>query len=135
MPSCKKCAKKSVLEYRRHRDLYVKVVPEPRAVVLPSLLKSRRIPFGEKAVLKRKKIGAERCECVFDAHTSKASKELKVVLLHLWRVNVKTTGGCIYILLEDFHKDKTAPGIVQPFELGGETRLIPSAVKKQVTGH
>ncbi len=58
----------------------------------------------------RKKIGAERCECVFDLHTSKASKELKVVLLlHLWCVNVKTTGGFIYISLEEFHMDKTAP--------------------------
>jgi hypothetical protein len=54
-------------------------------------------------------MGAERCECVFDVHTSKASKELKVVLLHLWRVNVKTTGGFIYISLQDFHMDKTAP--------------------------
>ncbi len=25
--------------------------------------------------------GAERCECVFDVHTSKASKELKVMVL------------------------------------------------------
>jgi hypothetical protein len=38
---------------------------------------------------KEKDIGAERCECVFYVHMSKASKELKVVLLHLWRVNVK----------------------------------------------
>jgi hypothetical protein len=29
---------------------------------------------------------------VFDLHTSKARYELKVVLLHLWRVNVKTIG-------------------------------------------
>jgi hypothetical protein len=55
------------------------------------------------------KVGAERCEYVFDAHTSKASKELKVVLLHFWRVNVKTTRGFVYISLEDFHIDKTAP--------------------------
>ncbi len=34
---------------------------------------------------------------LFDAHTSKASKRPKVVLLHLWRVNVKTTGGFICI--------------------------------------
>ncbi len=64
-------------------------------------------------VAARKKIEDERCECVFDAHTSKAntskaSKELKVVL-HLWRVNVKTTGEFVYISLEHFHKDKTAP--------------------------
>jgi hypothetical protein len=63
-------------------------------------------------VAARKKIEAERCECAFDAHTSKFSKELKVVLLHLWRVNVKTTGGFVYILLEDFHMDKTAPMII-----------------------
>ncbi len=61
-------------------------------------------------LLQGKKIGAERCENVFDAHTSKASKELKVVLLHrLWRVNVKTIRGFIYIPLEDFHMVKTAP--------------------------
>ncbi len=41
--------------------------------------------------------------------TSKASKELKVVLLHLWRVNVKTTRGFIDIPLVDFHTVKTAP--------------------------
>jgi hypothetical protein len=34
---------------------------------------------------------------VFDAHMSKASKRLTVVLLHLWRVNVQTTGGFICI--------------------------------------
>ncbi len=56
---------------------------------------------------RKEKIGAERCECVFDTQTSKASKELKAVLLHLWRVNVKTTGGFIYISLEDFHMDKS----------------------------
>jgi hypothetical protein len=40
-------------------------------------------------------------EYVFDVHTSKVSKEMKVVLLHLWRVNVKTTPGFINIPLED----------------------------------
>ncbi len=50
---------------------------------------------------------AERCEYV--VHTSKVSKELKVVVLrHLWRVNVKTTRGFINIPLEDFHIEKTA---------------------------
>jgi len=34
---------------------------------------------------------------VFGAHTSKASKRLKVVLLQLWLVNVKTTPGFINI--------------------------------------
>jgi hypothetical protein len=60
-------------------------------------------------VAARKKIGAERRENVFDAHTSKDGKELKVVLLHLWHVNIKTTRGFIYIPLKDFHKVKTAP--------------------------
>ncbi len=46
---------------------------------------------------------------IFDAHTPKASQEQKVVLLHLWRVNVKTARGFIYISLGDFHKNKTAP--------------------------
>jgi hypothetical protein len=48
---------------------------------------------------------------VFDAHTSKANKRLKVVLLHLWRVNAKTTDGFICISFGDFHLrvDKTAP--------------------------
>ncbi len=47
--------------------------------------------------------------CIFDLHTSKARYELKVVLLHLWRVNVKTIHGFINILLADFFIDKTAP--------------------------
>jgi hypothetical protein len=46
---------------------------------------------------------------IFDLHTSKARYELKVVLLHLWRVNVKTIGGFINIPLADFFIDKTAP--------------------------
>ncbi len=56
-----------------------------------------------------KKVGASRCDYVFDGHTSKDSKRLKVVLLHLWRINVKTTGGFINIPVEDFHMVKTAP--------------------------
>ncbi len=50
-----------------------------------------------------------RVKIIFDVHTLKASKELKVVLLHLWRVNVKTARGFVYISLGDFHMDKTAP--------------------------
>ncbi len=46
---------------------------------------------------------------IFDVHTCKASKRLNVVLLHLWRINVKTTHGFIKIQLKDFHIDKTAP--------------------------
>jgi hypothetical protein len=48
---------------------------------------------------------------VFDVHTSKASKRLKVVLLllHLWRHNVKTTREFSNIPLKDFHIDKIAP--------------------------
>ena len=38
---------------------------------------------------------------IFDLHTSKARYELKVVLLHHWRVNVKTIGGFINIPLAD----------------------------------
>ncbi len=53
-------------------------------------------------LLKKGKVGAERCEI------NKVSKELKLILLHLWRVNVKTTRGFINIPLEDFHID-TAP--------------------------
>jgi hypothetical protein len=45
--------------------------------------------YSKWVVAARKKIGAERCECVVYVHMSKASTELKVVLLHLWRVNVK----------------------------------------------
>jgi hypothetical protein len=55
------------------------------------------------------KIGTVMCEYGFDVHTSKASKRLKVVLLHLLRTNVKTTGGFINIPVEDFHLVKTAP--------------------------
>jgi hypothetical protein len=46
---------------------------------------------------------------IFDLHTNKAKYELKVVILHLWRVNVKTIGGFINIPLTDFFMDKTAP--------------------------
>jgi hypothetical protein len=42
-------------------------------------------------------------------HTSKVRYELKVVLLHLWSVNVKTIRGFIDILVANFFKDKTAP--------------------------
>ncbi len=58
-----------------------------------------------------KKVGDARCvyEYVFDVRTSKASRRLKVVLLHLWRINVNTTGGFINIPVEDFHMVKTAP--------------------------
>ncbi len=38
---------------------------------------------------------------IFDLHNSKARYELKVVLLDLWRVNVKTIGGFIDIPLAD----------------------------------
>jgi hypothetical protein len=38
---------------------------------------------------------------ILDLHTSKARYELKVKLLHLWRVNVRTTGGFINIPLAD----------------------------------
>ncbi len=38
---------------------------------------------------------------IFDLHTNKARYELKVVLLHLWRVNVKTIDGFINIPLAD----------------------------------
>jgi hypothetical protein len=34
---------------------------------------------------------------IFDLHTSKARYALKVVLLHLWRVNIKTIRGFINI--------------------------------------
>ncbi len=48
---------------------------------------------------------------VFDAHTSKASKRLMVVVvpLHFWRIDIKTTGGLINIPVEDFQMVKTAP--------------------------
>jgi hypothetical protein len=37
----------------------------------------------------------------FDLHISKARSELKVALLHLWRVNAKTIRGFINISLAD----------------------------------
>ncbi len=55
-----------------------------------------------------KKVGAAGCEYVFDVHTSKARLKVVVVLLHLWRVKVKTTRGFIYISFGDFHIDKIA---------------------------
>ncbi len=39
-------------------------------------------------------------------HTSKVSKDVKVALLYLWRVNVKTSRGFINIPVEDFHIEK-----------------------------
>jgi hypothetical protein len=39
---------------------------------------------------------------IFDLHTSKTRYELKVVLLHLWRVNVKTIPRFVNIPLADF---------------------------------
>ncbi len=42
---------------------------------------------------------------IFNLHTSTARYELKVVLLHLWGVNVKAIGGFINITLTDLsHK-------------------------------
>jgi hypothetical protein len=38
---------------------------------------------------------------MFDSHTSEERYELKVVLIHLWRVNVKTTPGFIHIPFAD----------------------------------
>ncbi len=62
--------------------------------------------FQGKGKEKRKEL--PRCEYVFDVHTSKTFKRPKVVLLHLWLVNVKTTGGFICISFGDFHLDKIA---------------------------
>ncbi len=45
----------------------------------------------------------------FDLHTSKARYELNMVLLLVWRVNVKTIGGFINIPFADFFLDKNAP--------------------------
>jgi hypothetical protein len=38
---------------------------------------------------------------LFDLHTSKARYKVKAVLLHIWRVNVKTIRGFISIPLAD----------------------------------
>jgi hypothetical protein len=49
---------------------------------------------------------------IFDLHTSKARNELKVVLLHLWRFNVKTIGGDLLIfhsLIYITHNNITGP--------------------------
>ncbi len=73
-----------------------------------------------KAVVNKEKVGAESCEYVLDFHTSKVSKELKVVLLHLWRVTVKTTRGFINFPFENFHIDKTSPLIY--YELHNKCR-------------
>jgi hypothetical protein len=61
---------------------------------------------------------------VFDAHTTKASKRLKGVLLHLWRINVKTTGGFICVSFGDFHIDKVANcTFVQSLNVGRHNTL------------
>jgi hypothetical protein len=72
--------------------MYKKIVHIPTVYIV-------LLPQGKKA-------GAARCENVFDVQTSKASQRLKVVLLHLWRINVKTSRGFINIPLEDFLIDK-----------------------------
>jgi hypothetical protein len=41
---------------------------------------------------------------IFDLHTSRARYELRVVLLHLWRVNVTTIGGFTNIPLADLSR-------------------------------
>jgi hypothetical protein len=43
---------------------------------------------------------------VFDAQRQ---RQVKVVLFHLLRINVKATGELINIPVEDFHMVKTAP--------------------------
>ncbi len=79
-----------------------------RSLGLP---RRERVPFPFYIFMlpQGKKVGNARCGCVFDVHTSKASKRLKVVLFHLWRVKVKTAGGFICISFGDFHIDKIAP--------------------------
>jgi hypothetical protein len=45
-----------------------------------------------------KEVGGRGIMRIFDLHANTARYELKVVLLHLWRVNVKTNSG-----FETFH--------------------------------
>jgi hypothetical protein len=56
-----------------------------------------------------KEVGGRYIMRIFDLDTCKARYELKLVLLHFWRVNIKTIRGFISILLADFFIDKTAP--------------------------
>ncbi len=71
---------------------------------------SLALPLLVDTVAARKKVGAERCEYVFDVHTSRARKRLKVVLLlYHWLANVKTTGGFYCMSFPYFFIDKTAP--------------------------
>ncbi len=60
-------------------------------------------------VLKMKNRQLNCVKIIFDVHASKASKRLNVVLLHIWRVNVKTTPGSNNNSLEDFFINKTVP--------------------------
>jgi hypothetical protein len=48
---------------------------------------------------------------VLDLQTNKARFELKVVLLHLWRVHVQTIGGFTSIPLIDFFTVKIADNL------------------------
>jgi hypothetical protein len=50
-----------------------------------------------------------KCEIIFDNRIMRVNQILKVVLLHLWHVKVKTTRGFSNNSLDDFHIDKTAP--------------------------
>ncbi len=56
-----------------------------------------------------KKVGAARCECLSDVHTSTASKRLKAVLFHLWRINVEALADLVTLQSRIFHMVKTAP--------------------------
>jgi hypothetical protein len=49
-----------------------------------------------------KEVGGGDIMGIFDLHINKARYVLKVALVHLWRVNVKTIGGFINIPLADF---------------------------------
>ncbi len=63
---------------------------------------------------------------IINLHMSKASERLKVVLLYLWRVNVKTIGGFICIALGYFYTVKFAPkcyNLCTIIKIGRHSRL------------
>jgi hypothetical protein len=85
-----------------HLPLWKAFLPDCRidwksyiARYISSVFTSKYFKILNLALLKSRNRQGYRVKIVFDVHTSKASKELKVVLLRLWRVKGKTTRGFI----------------------------------------
>jgi hypothetical protein len=61
---------------------------------------------------------------IFDLHTRKARSEWKVVLLYLWRVNVKTIRGFINIPLADLSNIKFRHNNITILKVGHDSMIL-----------